>query len=87
MGGHHGLGGLFKSVLGAIGLGGSNGGQKMVVAETPGQPIIDTANDQTALDAEQNDKKKRANARGLNNNLLAGDTSSSGIGRHNLLGD
>lgn len=87
MGGHHGLGGFFKNILSVVGLGGSQGQQKMVEAKTPEQPIIDSANDQSALDAEQNEKKKRANAQGLNSNLLAGDTSSAGIGRHNLLGD
>lgn len=81
MGGHGLFGGLFRA-LGLV-----SDAPKMEEAKTPEQTVADTANDQSALESEQNEKKRKANQQGLASNLLAGDTSATGIGRHSLLGD
>lgn len=75
---------LFKGIGSLIGLGHS---EKPVEAPKTQAPIVDTANDTASLDAAQAQKKKKALAGGMSQNLLAGDTTTTPTRGHSLLGD
>lgn len=79
------LGGLFNKILSPIFGDGSNQQtgvqQKTVAAPT----MIDTGS--SAIETQQQERRKKTLNRGFSNNLLAGDTTGTTTQTKNLLGE